>query len=161
MEWFDDPGEDQIEAIARLMHLPAELLGLSIGGGWSRCTVTLETPETSDSLRGDALWFCAGEPVQVLLRVERHWFDVAQARIGWSGQLPQLYPVDLVRRERRDDVEEDLAWLERETLGAAKRSQERFAFCRFCRTIAAPEQLFRADPPVCHGCGSRYFGAVY
>ena len=154
MAWEPDP-DDEIVEMARLAGVPAEELSRWIGHGWYRAGLRDLVSDLPDR------WFAAGDPPQVLLRILPYRLEVAGARIHWNGQTPELQPVHAVGRPRDGNLDEELEWLAVQLLDAGKRSQRRFTFCRFCRTVCAPEHLFQAKPPVCHGCGSRYFDVVY
>lgn len=120
------------------------------GRGWSRLT----SDDTGLPL-SDRNWYVAGEPPQVMLGVAKgpEPVVVARPRGVWTSWRLALEPE---QPHRPAHVPEELSGLLAEVATSRRRS---FRWCRYCRSLAAPEH--RTEPDVCSGCAQIVQGVVF
>lgn len=120
------------------------------GRGWQ----PVDLAEDADDEGVERRWYVAGEPPQVLLGVDRAGEPllVARPRVTWESWRPLLRP----DAPHRLDWLGDVAGVLRSVSLARRRT---FRWCRYCRTLAAPEH--RHEPDICSSCAEVVLGVVH
>jgi hypothetical protein len=148
-------GEGLVQLAATLEADPWSVLR-ALGGGWRRVEVQGEGwpvhPWTS------ATWFATGEPLQVLAGVDHAALVLARPVISWSGHQPVIGVAD-TRVFAREDVHFQAELVAAAVEELARRSRQRFRWCRTCHTVNAPAHMH--DREDCQACASTYRGVVF
>jgi len=106
-------------------------------------------------------WFVAGEPPEVIVRLDDATLSVYRYEAGWNGpHEPYVRPVALVTVYWHE-VEPFQAWMLCHPLVSDARAKRRASFgkCRYCKVTLGPEHMHSAD--VCQGCAERHLGVVH
>ncbi len=146
--------EDDHEAGDRLLahdlDLSLERVYELVGRGWELADLGEREAEDLDPPR----WYVAGEPPQVMLGVAQGQTAilVARPRVSWEHWRPTLQPEQLQRLASLEDLAPALARV------AASRRRT-FRWCRYCRTLAAPEDRYESN--VCSSCAEVVLHVVH
>lgn len=151
----EDWPRDTTQELADRVGLPIEEFLEVFGGGWRlrEAAGWSERPDAGEP------WHLAGEPPQLALRAsydgavelgmpDGEWEGTCG--LGWVVHDRQVIHADPL------DLPEQAAPVVARLL---KRRRSRFRYCRYCRTLMAPEHRF--GDGLCQGCAGRWLGVVY
>jgi len=106
-------------------------------------------------------WFVAGDPPEVVVRLDETTVSVMWYEAGWKGpHEPFSRAVPLVTVHWHE-VEIRDVWLMCEMLidKTRARRQATFGTCRYCGKTYGPEDMDEKD--LCQGCAERHLGTVH
>ena len=143
------------EDLQDVTHHLADMLGLEIGrfadlfgAGWRPSAEPFDVTG----------WHLSGEPVQLMIRVFENGVFLARPEGVWRHGTSRLSyrECDQVYVARQGFTEPArIAELIRSLVGPRRHS---FRYCRFCRELHAPEELWEAD--VCRACAVEWFAVT-
>ncbi len=121
----------------------------------------LGQPVRSERGMDGAEWFEAGNPPEVVIRLDQTTASVYRYEAGWDGpERPFVRPAILATVHWRE-IGVTRTWMLCHTLIEEARAQRRATFrkCRYCKKSFGPEHMHSAD--ACQGCAEKHLGVVY
>lgn len=146
-----DPTED-LAALANALDLPAAVLAhvlpVPVHCHWRPGD---ERREYLDLLP-DGWWFCAGDPILVLVGVTSDGVTVAVPEVRWAGQTPVIDIGSSDVLSHKGSPEGRVAWLQDRIPAAIEIRRASFKICERCGEETPPEWML--DDEICQSCGA-------
>lgn len=108
----------------------------------------------TDAIDAPGVWYECGDPSEVLIGVDGPEVTVAEPKVTWLSQHPQLGLGRVHLRAAAPPPEVLARAIER----ASRRRRSTFRQCEICEETLPPESMLDL---VCHGCASEHHGVVF